>query len=130
MTMIVTLAQARDHLRSDTTADDNDLRLKIEGASGAVLNYLKKTGLLWEPERDSSGDVVYDSQGNQIDYLDSTGERVYRREIQNAVLILLGEFYTNRAGEQQGAVDSQFGYGYLPRPVVALLYPLRDPALA
>lgn len=130
MTMIVTLAQAREHLRSDTTADDNDLRLKIEGASGAVLNYLKNTGSPWEPERDSNGDVVYDSEGYPVDYLDSAGERVYRREVQNAVLILVGEFYTNRAGEQQGAIDSKFGYGYLPRPVVALLYPLRDPALA
>src|SRR5690625_1828349 len=28
-----------------------------------------------------------------------------------------------------GEIDPRWGYGYLPRSVTALLYPLRDPAL-
>jgi len=114
--MLVTLQEASDHLRRDTDADDDDLTLKIHAASGAVLNYLKSASPY---EIDSNGDPVEDSSGP-----------VVRFEVKAAVLLMLGELYKNREAEQAGEVPTQWGYGYLPRPVVALLYPLRDPALA
>ncbi|MFD2404904.1 hypothetical protein ACFSVK_02515 [Azorhizophilus paspali] len=43
---------------------------------------------------------------------------------------MLGELYKHREADQDGEVPTQWGFGYLPRPVVALLYQLRDPALA
>lgn len=103
--MIVTLQEARDHLHVTHSADDADLTLKIKGASAAVVTYLK----------------VVDEDAIPAAALDAA---------KSATLILVGEFYRNREAEQAGAVDVQFGYGYLPRPVVALLYPHRDPAIA
>lgn len=99
---LVSLDEARDHLRIDTTDGDSDLQLKVDAASESVLSYLKL-----QTEPDPVPAVV-----------------------KAATLQLLGEMYKNREAEQDGAVPTQFGYGYLPRPVIALLYPLRDPSLA
>lgn len=103
--MIVTLAQAREHLQSTHNADDPDLTLKINAASEAVLTYLKLDDEASIPARASYA-------------------------AQQATLILVGEFYKNREGEQDGEIGEAFGYGYLPRPVVALLYPHRDPSMS
>lgn len=117
MTMLVSLQEASDHLRRDTTDDDADLELKIKAASAAIITYLKTPSFA-----DSSGEVPEDSNGVGIDIPD---------DVKIATLLLVGEFYRNRDGDQNGAVDQQFyGYGYLPRPVVALLYPYRVPTLA
>lgn len=115
--MLVTLQEASDHLRRDTSDDDADLELKIHAASGAVRRYLK-----------SASPYEIDSSGNPV--TDSSGEPVVLFEVRAAVLLMLGELYKSREGEQGGEIPTQWGYGYLPRPVVALLYPLRDPALA
>lgn len=115
--MLVTLQEASEHLRRDTTDDDQDLTLKIRAASAAVRRYLKDVSPY---ERDSNGDVVVDSSGDP--------EVLF--EVRAAVLLLLGELYKNREGEQGGEIPTQWGYGYLPRPVVALLYPLRHPSMA
>lgn len=111
--MLVTLQQARDHIRSDASADDNDLTLKIKAASRAVVTYLKAPSFA-----DSSGQVPVDTAGIAIDVPE---------DIQIATLLLIGTFYKEREGAQEGAIDAQFGYGYLPRPVIALLYPYRVP---
>lgn len=103
--MLVTLQQARDHLQATHQTDDADLTLKIEAASSAVVTYLKVAD---ETAIPAAAQVV----------------------AQQATLLLLGEFYINREGEQGGAISDSFGYGYLPRPVVALLYPHRDPAFS
>ena len=57
MAMLVSLQQASDHLRRDTTDDDADLTIKIQAASAAIMDYLGgdvipllSTG---EPEEDS-----------------------------------------------------------------------------
>ena len=103
--MIVTLQEARDHLRSDTDSDDADLELKIAAAEEVVLTYLKL---------EDSDDIPAKA----------------KNAAKAACLLLIGEFYKNREATQDGAVDAQFGYGYLPRPVVSLLYPHRDPSIA
>ena len=103
--MIVTLAQARGQLQSTHSADDDTLTLMINAASQAVLTYLR---LADKDEIPEAGTFAS----------------------QQATLILVAEFYKNREAEQDGEVPPEFGYGYLPRPVVALLYPHRDPAIA
>lgn len=105
MVMLVTLQQASDHLRRDTTDDNTDLTLKIEAASDAVLNYLKSDG---EDYLDSSGDVVAENVPNAV---------------RMATLLLVGVFYSNRDN------STEFERGYLPPVVTALLYPLRAPAI-
>ncbi|HEY8355161.1 MAG TPA: head-tail connector protein [Methylophilaceae bacterium] len=117
--MLVTLDQAREHLRSDTDADDADLRLKIQAASAAVLDYL---GGYSASFTDSSGNVLTDSDGAPI----GVPERV-----QQATLMMVAYLYRERDGSQKYAVPAQFGYGYaLPQGVTALLYSLRKPTVA
>lgn len=108
MTMLVTLQQASEHLRRDSAADDNDVTLKIHAASGAVLNYLK-----------SGADRFKDEDGEIVDAL-------VPFEVKAAVLLQLGFLYADRDNDD----ERQYQPGYLPAPVTALLYPLRDPALA
>lgn len=116
MAMLVTLTQARDHLRSDATADDTDLELKIKAASRAVLTYLKPAGVAALLEVDSSGDPIEDSDG----VIEDAPE-----DLQLATLLLIGVFYRDREGTE----TANWTPGYLPGPVISLLYPYRDPAL-
>lgn len=110
---LVTLEQASDHLRRDTTDDDNDLQLKISAASAAVLNYLK-----------GGADDILDSDG-QVP-TDSDGEPIAPFEVKAATLLMVGYLYKDRDSDE----DKAYEMGYLPKPVTALLYPLRKPALA
>ena len=103
--MIVTLQEARDQLQSTHSADDAHLTQLINAASEAVLTYLKL------PDESSiPANATFAAK--------------------QATLILVAEFYRNREGEQAGEIGPEFGYGYLPRPVVALLYPHRDPTVS
>lgn len=127
--MLVSLLEASDHIRRDTDDDDADLIAKIQAASSAVLNYLKGSPV-GSPRRDNQGRIERDSDGAVIYETNSNGDTIVRPEVKQATLIIIAEMYRNREGEQGGEVDPRFGYGYLPRPALALLYPLRDPALA
>lgn len=124
MTMLVTLAQAKRHLYIDEadTSRDDDIMDKIEEASAAVISYLKQSaaGFL-----DSSGLLAVDSSGTPV--LDSPAVHV-PFQIRAATLQLLTALFENRGDD--GGAASKFEHGYLPPSVIALLYPLRDPALA
>lgn len=106
MTMLVDLDTAKQRLRVDHDADDDTIELAIKGASGAVLNYLKVARDRYE---DSNGDVVDVPE-----------------EVQNATMLLAGILIRDPAGSEM----KDWEIGYLPRPVMALLYALRDPALS
>lgn len=112
---LVTLAQARAHCRiddvdsDDVGPDDAALGLIISAASRAVLNYLDGASFL-----DSDGMVI----GNDVP-----------EDVQIATLFLVGEWFKNREAAQDGAVDAQNGYGFLPRPVLSLLFPYRSPVI-
>lgn len=106
--MFITLEEAKAQLRVDTDTDDIDIELKIHAASGAVRNYLK-----------ASADVYFDEGGSVI-------PEAVPFEVKAATQIMLGYLYKDRDEDPSGA----FEQGFLPRPVTALLYPLRTPALA
>lgn len=126
---LITLDEARAHLMVDHCEDDDDIERKLQEASAAVLTYLDGAPI-GQPERDEQGAIVRDEDG-QVEYQrEADGTLIIRYEIKASVKLLLGELYKNREAEQDGDVSSQYGYGYLPRPVVALLYPLRKPAFA
>lgn len=131
--MLVTLEQAKAQIQMDHDADDVLIAGLVQAASGAVLDYLKGAPI-GEPERDEQGAVVRDSSGNISYQHASDGSLIIRTVIQQAALILAAEMYKNREGLVDdpvgGAAQITYGYGYLPRSVIALLYPLRDPALA
>lgn len=124
--MLVTLEQAKDNLLIDFNTYDTDIRLKISSASGMVLNYLKSRKNLYVLRVDDDGEPLLDSQGDVIYELDSQGARIVRDEIKHAVLILVGMFFRDRDGVEA----KDWAPGFLPAPVTAILYPLRDPAIA
>lgn len=105
---LITAEQAAEYLRSDPA--ETLLAGLVSAASAAVVTYLKNPAFL-----------IPEVEG---------GEIVVPADVQLATLMLVAEFYTNRGAEQAGEVNAQFGYGYLPRPVLALLYPYRTPTLA
>lgn len=119
MTMLVTLEQAKQHLRVKHASDDADIELKVHAASAAVIEYLKEAGA--DSFLDSSGEVLMSDDSPPVPLTPPC--------VQQATLLLVGEFFKNREPTPDDAVPAQFGYGYLPRAVVALLYPLRDPTL-
>lgn len=110
--MLVSLEQGKRHLRVIMDDEDADILLKIEGASAAVLDYLKSRA---NEFLDSSGMVEVDSN------LDPVGVPA---NVQAATLLMLGYLYKDRDTN----ADEGYERGYLPAPVTALLYPKRDPA--
>lgn len=133
---LVTLAEAREHLRLDADssggADDAWLAMFIPAASEAVLSWLKVADRAYRPAVDSAGGVIYDSAGDPVPMLDSAGDPVVRYVVKAAVLIELASMYRYREGEgTENAVTPDAGYGYvLNKASTALLSPLRRPTLA
>lgn len=123
--MYVTLARAKQHLNMDHDEDDNLIEVYVQAASGAVKNYLKSASP-YEVERDSNDDPILDSSGDPIYVVDSSDDKVVSYPVQAAVLLMVGFLYKDRDENP----DQAFQQGYLPKPVTALLYPLRKPALA
>lgn len=123
--MYVTLERGKQHLNMDHDLDDVLITAYIGAASGAVKNYLKSASA-YEVERDSNDDPILDSSGDPVYVVDSSDEKIVKYEAQAAVLLMLGFLYKDRDENP----DSAFAQGYLPKPVTALLYALRDPALA
>lgn len=130
--MLVTLQQASDHLRRDTTDDNSDLLLKIKAASRAVLNYLKNDMLAYIPETDNTGKPILDSAGDIVYLMDSAGDYIIREEVQSAVLLVLGNLYIDRDGDAytKGDYTERLGNESLPKTVHWLLDPIRKPTLA
>lgn len=120
----VTLETAKQHLNMDHDLDDTLIEVYVQAASGAVKNYLKSASP-YEVERDSNDDVIRDSSGDPVYVTDSAGGKIVSYPVRAAVLLMVGFLYKDRDENP----DSAFDRGYLPRPVTALLYPLRDPAL-
>jgi len=123
--MYVTLDRAKRHLNMDHDLDDTLIEVYVQAASGAVKNYLKSASP-YEVERDSNDDPVLDSSGDPTYVVDSSGDKVVSYPVQASVLLMLGFLYKDRDENP----DQAFAQGYLPKPVTALLYALRDPALS
>jgi len=104
---LVTLAAAKSQISMDHDSDDSLIYIYIEAASAAVLNYLDRS--------------------DAAEYLDTSDEvdiETVEPEVKQAVLLLVNYYYNDRGGENDGAWEM----GYLPRPIISILYPLRDPA--
>jgi hypothetical protein len=109
--MLVSLTQAKSHLRVDGSAEDTHITLLVRAASASVIEYIRSGA---DAFTDSAGDVIVDSAG------DPEG---IPENVQVATLILIGYFYRWRDE------NKDFERGYLPQPVTALLTPYRDPVL-
>lgn len=120
----ITLADAKRHLAMDHDDDDALIQIYVDAATSAVKNYLKSS-YPFERERDDMGNPVVDSSGDFVYVQDSSG-CVIDPAVKAATMILVGHFYKDRDNNGNAAYDQ----GYLPKPVTALLYPMRDPSLA
>ena len=114
MIELVTLAQVKARLRFDHDTEDADLQGLIYGASAAVMNYLK---LDHDAYLNSDGTMDLNSDGSYDEV---------PQEVQLATILLVGIMSRDRDGVEA----DKWQHGYLPMPVMSLLYPLRDPALA
>lgn len=125
----VTLEDAKDHLRipCSDTADDAQIQGLIYSASAAVKNYLRPNSAyrvaLDADDEPTEIDSNYFGDLEDFEYGESKAERA-RPEVKHAVLILIGEWFRYREGDGNNPDPN-----YLPRPVRALLYPLRDPVV-
>lgn len=109
MAWLVSVDEVKAMLRLDGDDADELLILLIPAASGAVLNYLK-----------TGADAFTDSNGTVTD------PNAVPFEVRAATVLMVGHLMRN----PDNNVENAFERGYLPMPVTALLYPLRDPALA
>lgn len=107
MIELVTLPQAKEHLRFDDDAGDADLLLKIQAGSAALLSYIQ-----------GSRDKVVDGEGKLIE-----GEPLLR--MQESLLRLLGYLDRNRGGEE----EEKLKQGELPFSITMLIYDLRQPTI-
>ncbi len=100
-----TLTETKRSLRILETETDDDalLEMLITAASKSVANYLK-----------SSADSLLPNEAE------------IPAEVRVATIMLVGYLY--RSPDEDP--DKYFERGFLPAPVTALLYPLRDPAVA
>jgi hypothetical protein len=132
MNNLVTLDEARDHLRLDEGPDDTWLATWIPVVSEAVALWLKDEWRLYQPEVDSDGEPVLDSDGRPVAVLDSDGEPVVRWAVKAACLVELASQYRFREGEgKDNVMPADAGHGYvLNKASTALLTPLRRPTVA
>lgn len=106
--MLASLDETKAGLRIFHDDEDDTLGILIEAASESVVGYMK-----------SAANIFLDSDGNVI--VGNVPQRV-----KWATILLVGYLNENRDSDQENA----FEMGYLPKPVMSLLYSLRDPALA
>ncbi|MGA8121322.1 head-tail connector protein [Rouxiella badensis] len=106
--MLVTLQEAKDHLRIDEDDGDPDLTLKIQGASAALLSYIQ-----------GSRDLIVNSAGELIEETNELSR------MKSALLVLLGYMDRNRGGEE----GEKLSQGNLPFAVTMLIYDLRQPSV-
>lgn len=128
---LVTLAEARAHLRLDfeedsdegTGADDSWLAIFIPAISQSVASWVKEEARLYVPEVDSDDEIVVDSSGEPVPAL----PLVARAVVKGAVLLELSSVYRFREGEgKDNAVPGDAGHGYvLNKASTAMLTPLR-----
>lgn len=119
MTMLVSLAETKARLRYDHSDEDVDLTFLIEACSQMVLNYLKVDESFFAgSEYDTDGTWPTDSDGVLI------GTDNYP-EVKTATMYLVAVIKRDPSGVE----SDKWTMGNLPFPVMAMLYPLRDPAL-
>lgn len=98
--MLVELDEVKAALKIEDTAYDSTLTLLIGAASEKVLSYLKL---------------------EETEYVSGAPDAV-----KTATILLVGFLYENPDADP----EKYFQNGYLPAPVVSMLYDLRDPSFA
>lgn len=108
---LVTLAQAKKHLKIVNDAENDDIYLKLEQATYLCLEYI------WRDDDD------------WVDTMASWTKDTVPRSVQAAVLTQLGELYRFR-GDDDVKTQPDREAGFLAPMVKAYLHRFRDPAIA
>lgn len=111
MTDLVTLEQARSHLRIDNDADDTWLSTWIPAISQAIFTWLKDEWRAYEWIT-VDGEVLKDSNDEPYIYEDSSGP-VIKPVVTAACLVELSQQYRFRDGSGAAAVPTHWGHGYV-----------------
>lgn len=98
---MITVEDLKAQARIDTDAEDALLQVYVDAANASVEKYIT----------------------------DELAE-VPEATVKVAQMQLASMMYRERDGSNEYAVPAQYGYGYLPIGVVALLYPYRKPSMA
>lgn len=115
MEELVTLAQAKAHLKlPNITVEDRDLQVKLAAAHELVGDYIKQ-------RRDDDDGVTWAAT------VDAWDADTAPAKVKLAIDRMFANLYYDRGDSDDGQKQSM---GELPRDVIALLYRLRDPALA
>ena len=125
---LVDLATVKAGLRIEGTDDDAMLGVLITAASQIVRDYLKADptyALGGAPYPQPLGDTGVPKEPKDFPPEPPPPVTIPMR-VQQATIALVGEFYRSPDADQ----DKGFTLGNLPDHVTALLYMIRDPALA
>lgn len=126
MTQLVSVDEARLHLRVDSYADDLWIDIFITAISSAVMSWLKDDWRCYETIEDSNGDKIEDSNGDQTPATDANGDLIVQPIVKAAVLVELGQQYRFRDGSGAAQVMPHWGHGYvLGAGATSLLVALR-----
>lgn len=120
----VSVDDVRDWMGIKHTEMDTKLIFAIEACSNMVKNYLKDFSG-YEAQRNDDDDYVLDSNYEPEIQLDANDERVVKAEVKLAVCELIRVFIDEPMTFATLQTQSK-----LPVQVEAILFPLRDPALA
>ncbi len=119
MWMLVSLARTKAALKIDHTDDDATLEFMISACSTAVRRYLKGQASEVLNLGDSPPNSPPDSPPDDLELVEP--------DVAMAIIAFVGILYRQPDGDDARNFAE---LGYLPYIVTALLYPLRDPALA
>jgi hypothetical protein len=108
---LITLAQAKKHLRLTTYEDDDDVLLKLEQATSMVLEYI------WRDDDD------------WVDTMIAWTTTTAPKQIQAAIMVQLGELHRFRGDDVPDQTPKR-EHGYLSPQVTAYLHRFRDPSVA
>jgi len=113
MPEVITLAEAKAHLRITSDAEDGDIDDKLAAATQVIIDYLSRRDQDWNDEMDAW-----------------TSETV-PKSVRAAILVQLGELYRTRGDEDVAeARPTEQGTRGLSATVTALLMRYRDPGVA
>lgn len=131
MADLITLDQAKSHLRVDSDDDDMWIALFISAVSGAVNAWLKDAWRAYVLAVDANGDFLLDSSGDPYPAQDDNGDLTVKPMVVAAVLVELAQQYRFRDGSGAATVPSNWGHGYtLGIGATSLLTPLRKSTIA
>lgn len=104
---MITLDEAKLHLRIDHNFDDSDIQLKLDAAEEQAINFLERKVYATED------DLMLAISSNQA------GERpmLINSSFKSAVLLLLGHLYENREeGSNDNTSNVKYGFERLLSP--------------